>query len=370
MSDQQQAAENTGSSGSKETPPGAVTHGPQQGVFASAISRINLTQMTLAVLTVIFLWQWLDGHRTIGDMQQHLAKKIAEMDGLSKANQMLMAQNQGEVRELSAKVALLESRNAEAQSQRAALETLYTDLSASRDETALAEVEQMLLIAGQQLQLSANVKAALIAMQSADARLQRMDRPAFNSLRKAINHDMDKLRALPRIDIAGINFQIDSLIVAVDELPLVHQGRAAQVPAVPAIPPKDETAWQRLLREIWQETRQMIRIENTGKTEIPLLPPDQEFFLRENLKLRLLLTRLALLSYDEQGFKQELQTAQLWVTRHFDSRSNQGVRMLAGLQKLSASSISLELPDINPSLQAVRSYRLTQEHEAVRKAAR
>ena len=226
MTEQPQPAENTSRFESEESPPYVVHPAPRQNFFAAALSRMNLTQLTLAVLVVIFLWQWLDGHRAINDMQQQLAKKIAEMDGASKANQMLLGQSQDEVRELSAKMVALEARYAEAQNQRAALEVLYNDLSVSRDETALAEVEQMLLIAGQQLQLSANVKAALIAMQSADARLQRMDRPAFNGLRKAINQDMDKLRSLPGVDIAGINFQLDKLMAAVDGLPLVYQQRA------------------------------------------------------------------------------------------------------------------------------------------------
>ena len=345
--------------------PPRPTHKTQ---VASALARINITQMTLAVLVLIFLWQWFDGHRTIGDMQQQLAKKIAEMDGASKANQVLLAQSQAEVRELSAEVATLEARYAEAQNQRAALEALYNDLSVSRDETALAEVEQMLLIAGQQLQLSDNVKAALIAMQSADSRLQRMNRPSFDGLRKAIGQDMDKLRALPNVDITAINLQLDNLIPAVDELPLVSQQRVAKKEALPqkAAPSNDETAWQKLWREIWQEIKQLVRIEDTGKAEIPLLPPNQEFFLRENLKLRLLSARLALLSRDEEGFRQELKTAQLWTERHFDAKSNEVLRMLAGLKKIAASPVSIELPDVSPSLQAVRNYRLTHEHSSER----
>jgi uroporphyrin-3 C-methyltransferase len=330
---------------------------------AEVIAHISITQLTLAVLVIIFLWQWLDGHRAISDMQQQLAKKIAEMDGSSKANQMLLTQTQDQARELFAKVATLESRYAESQNQRAALETLYNDLSINRDETALAEVEQMLLIAAQQLQLSANVKAALIAMQSADGRLQRMNRPAFNGLRKAISQDMDKLRALPSVDITGINFQLNNLITAVDQMPLSYQQRAANEVVAQAVPTKDETAWQKLLREIWQEVKQLVRIENTGKAEIPLLPPNQEFFLRENLKLRLLSARLALLSRDEDSFKQELKTAQLWMARYFDGKSNEGMRMSDGLKKLAASDISIELPDISPSLQAVRNYRLTRDNE-------
>ena len=364
MTEQPQPAENTSRIKSEDSPPYVVTRAPRQNFFEATISRMNLTQLTLAVLVVIFLWQWLDGHRAINDMQQQLAKKIAEMDGVSKANQMLLEQSQDEVRELSVKVATLETRYAEAQNQRAALEVLYNDLSVSRDETALAEVEQMLLVAGQQLQLSANVKAALIAMQSADARLQRMDRPAFNGLRKAINQDMDKLRALPGVDIAAINFQLDKLMAAVDGLPLVYQQRAANnEETTQAVAPKDETAWQKLLREIWYEAKQLVRIEDMGKTEAPLLPPNQEFFLRENLKLRLLAARLALLSRDEDSFRQELKTAQHWTARYFDVKSNEGTRMLSGLKKIAASSISIELPDISPSLQAVRNYRLTHDNE-------
>ncbi len=339
--------------------------------LAAALARISITQMTLALLVMIFLWQWFDAHRMIGDMQQQLSKKIAEMDGASKAGQMLLTQSQGEMRELSAKVVALETRYAEAQNQRAALEALYNDLSVSRDETALAEVEQMLLIAGQQLQLSANVKAALIAMQSADARLLRMDRPAFNGLRKAIGQDMDKLRALPSVDITGINLQLDNLIAAVDELPLVYQQRVAKKgEAAQAAAPKDETLWQRLLREIWQDAKQLVRIEDTGKAEIPLLPPNQEFFLRENLKLRLLSARLALLSRDDDGFRQEMKTAQLWAARYFDGKSGEVMRVLSALKKIAASPVSIELPDVSPSLQAVRNYRLTHEHAAERMPAK
>lgn len=363
MNEQPQPAENTDRVASEESPPYVAAPAPRQNFFAAAISKMNLTQLTLAVLVVIFLWQWLDGHRAINDMQQQLARKIAEMDGTSKANQVLLGQNQDEVRELSAKMVTLEARYAEAQNQRAALEVLYNDLSVSRDETALAEVEQLLLIAGQQLQLSANIKAALIAMQSADARLLRMDRPVFNGLRKAINQDMDKLRALPGVDTAGINFQLDKLMAAVDGLPLVYQQRAAKNEEnTQAAVPKDETTWQNLAREIWREAKQLVRIEDMGKTEAPLLPPNQEFFLRENLKLRLLSARLALLSRDEDSFRQELKTAQHWTARYFDAKSNEGKLMLAGLKKIAASSISIELPDTSHSLQAVRNYRLTHEN--------
>ncbi|HEU0188769.1 MAG TPA: uroporphyrinogen-III C-methyltransferase [Gallionella sp.] len=315
--------------------------------LVSSLPRFSITQMALVILVAVFFWQWQAGHRALSDIRQQLAN----------------THSQDQVRELSAKVAALEARYAEAQDQRAALEALYADMSVSGDESALADVEQMLLIAAQQMQLSSNVKVAMIAMQSADARLQRMNRPAFNTLRKTISQDMGKLRALPSVDIAWVGNQLDNLMASIDGLPLAYKQRVATEITAQAVSPKDETSWQKLLREIGQELKQLVRIENTGKAEIPLLPPDQEYFLRENLRLRLMSAHLALMSRDEESFRRELKTAQLWIARHFDGKSNEGMRILSGLKNLEASSIHIELPDVSPSLQAVRNFRLTHENE-------
>lgn len=328
---------------------------------ADFFARVSITQMTMAVVMVVFMWQWLDGHQTINDMQQQLAKKIAEMDGTNKANQLLVTRSQEEVRELSSKLVSLEARYAEAQSQRAALESLYHDLSSSRDVTALAEVEQLLMIATQQLQLSTNVKAALIALQSADARLARMNRPALSSLRKSIGKDIDKLRVLPDANIPALSAQLDALVAGVGELPLVYQQTSAPKRTQTAASQPPEGFWITLWHEIWQETKQLIRIENTSKADIPLLPPNQEFFLRENLKLRLLSARLALLAHDENSFKQAMKTVRHWAAHYFDTHSPITERWLAEQNRLTATTLKIELPDLDPTLQQVRGYRLVQE---------
>jgi uroporphyrin-III C-methyltransferase len=323
------------------------------------ISRMSVVQIVLAVVLVVFLWQWFDTHLQINNMQQELARRLTEMDGNNKASQVLVMQVQESMRELSVKVNVLEAHSAEAQNQRAALESLYQDMSGSRDETVLAEVEQLLLIAGQQLQLSANVKAALIAMQQADDRLKRMDRAALNGLRKAINRDIDKLRTLPDVDVQGIKFRLDNLIAEVDTLPLVqdvaHVPQNKNVVITPAV--LDESAWRRLMREIWEDMKRLVRIENIQKHELPLLPPTQTFFLRENLKLRLLSARLGLLSRDEKSFKHDLQSVQEWIVRYFDVKSTSGALAITNLQKLREASINIELPDVSASLEAARNYR-------------
>jgi uroporphyrin-3 C-methyltransferase len=338
----------------------AVSGSSVRNPLVNFISHLNLTQLTLAVLVLVFLWQWIDEHYQINQVQQELAKRLTEMDGTNKANQTLLTQNQEVVRELGGKLSLLESKYADSQNQRAALETLYQEMSSSRDQTALADVEQMLMIAGQQLQLSANIKAALIAMQQADSRLQRMDRPALNGLRKSINRDIDKLRALPNVDVAGINMRIDNLVASIDTLPLSQDIRK-QVEQSITSPVTEESVWVKFWRELWQETKQLVRIENTEKQELPLLSPTQTFFLRENLKIRFLSARLSLLSHDEASFKRDLKTAQEWISLYFDTRSKEGSQTLLSLQKLEASNINIDLPDISGSLEAVRNFRISQE---------
>ncbi len=77
----------------------------------------------------------------------------------------------------------------------------------------------------------------------------------------------------------------------------------------------------------------LVRIENTEKQEMPLLSPTQTFFLRENLKLRLLSARMALLTRDEVSFRRDLKTAQEWIKRYFDIKSNESAQALGALAK-------------------------------------
>ncbi len=339
----------------------AVARAPHSNRLGDLLSRVTLTQLTLVVLVVVFVWQWLDAHSQLNKTEQQVARRLSEVEAANKANQMLLAQNQELMRELGGKLSVVESRYAETQNQRAALEALYQEMSSSRDQTALAEVEQMLLIAGQQLQLSANVKAALIAMQQAESRLQR---PAFAGLKKRIGQDIDKLRALPNIDVPAINLRLDGVIGAVDSLVLAQDVRVQpQQQAVAAADPA-EGAWSRFWRELWQETKHLVRIENTERQEMPLLSPTQAYFLRENLKLRLLSARMALLTRDEVSFRRDVKTAQEWLKRYFDVKSDESARALGALQKLAASNIVIDMPDISGSLEAVRNYRVSHERGA------
>ena len=261
---------------------------------------------------------------------------------------------------MSAKIGAFEGRLADSQNQQVALEALYQKLSRNSDEWALSEIEQTLTIAAQQLQLAGNVKAAILALQNADTRLERIDRPQLAPLREVIERDLERLRVAPHVDVVGLTAKLDSFAGAVDALPLAMQRRPVRQPA-PAQQADDEGAIMRLVREMWKDLRSLVRIQTEDQPEVPLIEPTHAFFLRENLKLRLLSARIALLQRDEQTYRTDLQVAREWLERYYDTRDPKLVSILSGIGQLSEVQIGVDVPDINASLNAVRDYKLTHE---------
>lgn len=304
-------------------------------------------------------WLWNDTRGELRALRQELAKRLTESDVQSKESRIVAEQVRDAVAEAQVKLGVLESRIAESQNQQIALEELYQELSRNRDDWAYAEIEQSISIANQQLQLAGNVKAALIALQSADARLQRMDRPQLTALRRTINRDMERLQALPYVDTLAISTRLDTIIAGVDEYPLAMETRPQ--PEAQASPPAEIPAWERFLREAWADFKQLVRVQRTDKPEVPLLAPTQSFFLRENLKLRLIGARLALLARDPTSYKADLKAARDWLLRYYDANNNNVAHAASVLRNLHEADVSIETPDINATLEAARSLRLARD---------
>lgn len=328
-------------------------------LFRRSLAVVALVALGAVALAV---WQWHDTRGQLDVLRQDLARRLAEVDSQSKESRLVAEQAREATTEVQVKIGVLENRIAESQSQQIALEALYQELSRNRDEWGYAEIEQSLLIANQQLQLAGNVKAALIALQNADMRLQRMERPQLTPLRKTLDRDIERLRALPHVDTVGISIRLDNLTAAVDRLPLAMEVRP---PATAAPDNKDEGgAWMRLAREAWAELRQLVRIQHMDKPDVPLLAPQQSFFLRENLKLRLIGARLALLGRDETSYKADLKAAREWLERYYDMRDNSVIHATSVLRNLHSSEISIEVPDISATLDALRNLRPARERGA------
>ena len=335
------------------SPAPAPTHARKRAGLA-------LLAFLLALAACIFAgWQWIDSRSKLDSLQQELARRLAEVDSAGRETRLIAGQSRDVVRDAEARLGQLEARMIETQNQRLALESLYREMSSSRDEWALAEIEQVLLIASQQLQLAGNIRAALIAMETADARLARLDRPQLTQLRRTINRDIERLKATPYVDVTGMAVRLDHVASSVDALPLLMDRRPSRGEASAAAAPAG--FWALLWKETIEDLRDLIRIQNSQKPEGPLVSPGQAFFLRENLKIRLLGARLALLARDETGFRADLMAASEWLSRYYDAEDKTVAAAQAAIRQLAQADVDIELPDISATLDAARSIRLVRE---------
>ena len=338
---------------------------PPQSSFAQPASRGLVGALAVGLALVVGA-AWFEGREAQRALRTDVAKRLTDADAAvaqAKARESDLA---NELREAQAKLALLEARLAESQSQQASLEALYRELAPSRDELALNEVEQVLLLASQQLAIARNVQAALAAMQLADAKLARIDRPQLVPLRRALARDIDKLKSVPYVDVSGMSLKLDQALATIDTLPLAKDERLPAPAVVP--PPGDEPEWRKFLREAWTEVKGLVRVEVADRPAAPLVPPPQQYFLRENLRLRLLTARIALLSHDDNGFKVDVTAANAWLKQYFDTRTKSVQALSATLTQLAATPMATELPDLSPSLTAVRSVKATRERVGERGA--
>jgi uroporphyrin-III C-methyltransferase len=325
------------------------------------------TAIALVVLAVIVAALWYDTRGRIGSTQEELARRLHDIETESRDARSASRQAQEGLRDAQAKIGALEAKLAESQNQQLALEALYQELARNRDEWQLAEIEQVLAIAQQQLQLSGNVRAALLALQLAEGRLSRADRPQFLPVRRALARDIERLKSLPALDVPGLSLTLDRLVASVDALPLAFDERVERPAAAKsaATPAAAEAGYlERLGGEVWRELRQLVVVRRIDAPEPPLLLPPQVYFLRENLKLRLLNARLALLTRDEAGYREDLRTAQNWIQRYFDARAKASQAALAQLKQLSSASVSFEPPSITDSLEAARNFKARRERPA------
>jgi uroporphyrin-III C-methyltransferase len=346
----------------------------QGGKVSRPLQPLYLIYAALGALTILLGVQWWGAQSEISGLREELAQRLKTGESAATETKVIVRSMQDGVKEMQAKVNVLEGKQVEAQSQQLALEHLYQELSRNRDDWALAEIEQVLSTASQQLQLAGNVQGAVIALQNADNRLSRSDKPQFIIIRRAIAKDLERLKALPLIDLTGIALRLDSIIGQIDGMPLL----ADEKPAVAATQPKASRraqkvpaakesvndwaadigdAWDSWTSEMWAEMRQLIRVRNVEVSDALLLSPTQAYYARENLKLRLLNARLALLTRNEPAFRSDLIAAQDTIAKYFDTRAKQTQTTQALLRQVQASNLSIEMPSLAESLNAVRNYK-------------
>ena len=328
-------------------------------------SLFSKTALILVVVALLALaWQWLNTRHKFNEIEKSLSQKLNEYQILNQQSILLAKQAEERSLQANAKTVILEQKLAESHDQQEILQSLYDQLAENREATTVAVVEQLLTIANQQLQLAGNVKSALLALQAADKHLQALDLPRSIQLRETLSAEIENLHKLPQIDVSNISAQLNSLAALCDTLPLISErqptlnARAVQQQNVDA---EHLNYAQKLVNAMWSDIKDMVTVERIDKPEPPLLSADHAFYLHENLKLRLLTARIALLQHDDATYKTDIKTIGNWLNQYFDTQHPNTIKALNILKKVSAKDINIELPQLTESLNAVNRYKLSLE---------
>lgn len=340
------------------------------GVWLGALALL------LAVLTLMMaglLWQKVDF------TQKELARRTQVSETQSSETRTVAAQAEAQVKELQARLAVAEVRLSEVSLQRSQLEELMLALSRSRDDNLVQDLESSLRLAQQQSQLTGSVQPLLAALQSADERIARAAQPRLNPVQRAIARDVQRIRSTSVADVPSLVQRLDELVQRVDQWPVPNDvgprspaarkasgsGNASPATAGPAEPAAPAAGgWDRAVQtwsgfwsRVWEETtrsgRELVRVSRIDRPEAVLLAPEQAFFLRENLKLRLLNARLGLLARQIDAVQDDLKTIDAALARHFDTTAPDVAAAQAAVTQLRAELVLTEWPRPEESLAAL-----------------
>lgn len=329
-----------------------------QGQFAkwafAGVTALALIGALVSVWTVFKL----------NGIQEILAKQTSDVSTQAVEARVSAKQAEELARDTAARLAVTDAKLSEVALQRAQLEDLMQSLSRSRDENLVVDIESAIRLAQQQSQLTGSVQPLLAALQSSQMRLTKVAQPRLAPLLRAIVRDIEQIKATPVTDTPTLLIKIDELVRAVDNLVLLNAVGASAVSnasAKPATAPDtlswaraiSMSWWEKMLNDLWRNAQGLVRISRIDRPEASLLAPEQSYFVRENLKLRLLNVRLAVLARHFESAQADMNQVTRDLNKYFDVASGQGPLTLALAREVLAQSKNTEIPRIDATLAAL-----------------
>ena len=365
-------------------PPSAAADAPAQPLSAAPIpppssagawpatAWVAAAAVLLAALAIALSW---NAHQRVKALESELVKRQQGSDEQATEARTLARQAELSSRDAAAKMALLEARVAENAMQRTQIEELIQSLARSRDENVLADLDAAVRVALQQSAITGSAEPLVLTLKQADERLARFNQPRLERVRRAVLQDADRIRSAGVVDISMLTLRLDEVMRVVDELPLLssvdrkagakpapasNAGVAANAPAAP-----DGNAgvarwaqslgerWGSLADYLWSEVKSLVRVTRIDQPEAALVAPEQAYFLRENLKLRLLNARLSLLSRQFDIAQSDLRDAQAALDRYFDRSSRRVVQASESLRQVMTQARLVSVPRPDATLAAI-----------------
>ncbi len=330
---------------------GSVWRGHLGSLAFAVVAALALAGVVVSVWTAFKLT----------DIQEILAKQNSDVSTQAVEARVSAKQAEELARETAARLAVTDAKLSEVSLQRAQLEDLMQSLSRSRDENLVVDIESAIRLGQQQSQLTGSVQPLLASLQSSQMRLTKVAQPRLAPVLRAITRDIDLIKATPVTDTPTLLIKLDELVRAVDNLALLNAvgGSAANVATKPA-PENLSWAraismswWEKMLNDLWRNAQGLVRISRIDRPEASLLAPEQSYFVRENLKLRLLNVRLAVLARHFESAQADMNQVTRDLNKYFEVVSGQGPMTLSLAREVLAQSKNTEIPRVDATLAAL-----------------
>lgn len=349
--------------------PMIVHAAPAAPVLPSWVIPVGLV---MALVAGGSLWMGWETQQRVHALEMELVKRQQGSSEQASEARVLAKQAEEIARDAAAKVALMDARVSEVALQRDQLDDLILSMSRSRDENAVSDIDASIRVAMQQSSITGSAEPLMAALRSADERLARISQPRLEPLRRAIARDLDRVRAVAVPDIGSLLIKLDEVVRLTDELPLVSQSattaravvsaqRAQAQQAAASAPSRADLPvwrqwlmdWERPVQLVWDEVSSLLRVTRIDRPEAMLLAPEQGVFLRENLKLRLLNARLALLSRQFDIAQSDLRDTQATLDRYFERHSKRATAVSELLRQVAAQARQTSVPRPDDTLAAL-----------------
>ncbi|WP_296185860.1 uroporphyrinogen-III C-methyltransferase [uncultured Neisseria sp.] len=237
------------------------------------------------------------------------------------------------------------------------MQKAYQELLKGRINWLVDEAESMLNTASQQLILSGNLQGAVSVLEHIDSRLSRFEQPELIPVKQAISNDLAALKNRPYVDISATALRIDRLETGISGLPLVLDG-VLKPGTAPVEATNSGTWWENTWEKSLNALKGLVEVRHLDSNDAMLISPEQTYFIRENLRLRLLDARIALLQHNGEVYQSDLNNVEATVKQYFDSKSPATQSWLKELAELKALDVRMISDDsLKASLSAVRAYQ-------------
>ncbi|HDG1686859.1 TPA: uroporphyrinogen-III C-methyltransferase [Kluyvera cryocrescens] len=332
-----------------------ITPQPESNQPATAEKKNNSGKTSLVLSAVAIAIALAAGVGLYGWGKQQAVNQTTTSDTL--ANQLIALQKaqdaQKEALETTIKQQAAQLDEAKAQQGEIAkqLDEVQQKVAAISGTDAktwlLSQSDFLVKLAGRKLWSDQDVTTAAALLKSADASLADMNDPSLITARRALTEDIASLAAVSQVDYDGIILKVNQLANQVDNLRLADNNNDDS--------PMDNddgelsaslSEWRVNLQKSWQSFMDsFITVRRRDETAVPLLAPNQDIYLRENIRSQLLAAVQAVPRHQDETYKQALDNVSTWVRAYYDTDDATTKAFLDDIEKLSQQSISMDVPE-------------------------